>query len=513
MNFMIFDRTKNSKRNIIWGLFSKICAIILPFIMRTVIIYTLGNLYLGLGSLFTSILNALNLAELGVGSALVFSMYKPIVENDKEKIMALFNLYKIIYIVIGCIVLTLGIFILPFLDLFIKGSYPSDINIMYIYVMQLFTTVSGYFFMAYKGSLLQAYQRSDIINKLTIVSQFLMYLLQIFALIVYKNYYLYVFAQFLQIIVFNILQSIIVKKMFPDIKPQGKLSISDKKAISKKTMALMGHKVAGMIINSVDSIFISMFMGLEMVAIYNNYFYIITALSGIFLMLTSGLNAIIGNYLIEESQSKVQKLFNTLHYIVSLLICFCCTNLLVLMQPFMDVWVGNMKLSFSSVILFSIYFFVVKIRTISILFKDSAGLWERDLIKAWLQIIINLVIDIWLLTSIGINGAIISTIVSMIFAFIYETYVIFKYCLKSSSKRYFKMTGVYGVLTTISCVSAYIVCDFLLDLNKWIKLPVYFFIASIISISTFIIGTIKTAEAKEGLVWLRDKFFRKGKVV
>lgn len=507
---MNFERTKNAKRNIVWGLIVKLFSLFIPFLMRTIIIYRLGTLYLGLNSLFASILNALNLAELGIGSALVFSMYKPIADDDKEKICALMYVYKIAYYVIGIVVLVLGFVMIPFLHNFIKGAYPTEINIEVVYVLQLLTTAAGYFFMAYKGSLLQAYQRADIVNKLDLITALCMYAVQMVGLLVFRNYYVYVLALLVRIIVYNFIQSAIVDRMFPDLKARGHISKEEKKQIIVKTSALMGHKVAGMVINSVDNILISMFMGLEIVAIYNNYFFVITALSGLFLMLTSGLNAIVGNYMVKENNEKKLELFNNMHYLVCFAICITCTCLLVLFQPFMLVWTGEkLLLPFGSVILFTIYFFSVKVRAIGLLFKDASGLWEKDVLKAWMQIVIDLVIDFWLLQKIGINGAIISTIVSMIFAYIYETNIIFKYCLNGKKRKYYINTLIYAIIICITCGVALLVCDLFSNINKWIKLPVYFVIAVVFSIGLFGFATAWTDEFRNAVQFVKKNIFKR----
>lgn len=502
---MEFERSKNAKRNIVWGLITKIFSLAIPFVMRTIIIYTLGTLYLGLGSLFTSILNALNLAELGVGSALVFSMYKPIAEDDREKVRALLYVYKLAYYVIGGIVLVVGLVLLPFLPKFINGSYPSNINIGTVYVIQLLTIAAGYFFMAYKGSLLQAYQRADIVNKIEIIISLGTYAVQIIALVIFKSYYFYIITQLIRTLIFNIVQSKIVDKIYPDLKARGRVTKEDKRQIIVKTSALMGHKVAGMVINSVDNIFISMFMGLEVVAIYNNYFYIITALSGMFLMLTSGLNSIVGNYIVKEDSQKCLELFSKMHYLVCFAICYCCTCLFVLFQPFMIVWTGDkLLLPSSSVILFVVYFFSVKVRTIGLLFKDAAGLWEKDVLKAWMQIVIDLVIDLWLLQTIGINGAIISTIASMIFAYFYETRIVYKYCLCGNRFIYYFNTLLFAAITGLSCFFASFLCNYLSDINKWIRLPVNLGIASVVSIVVFMAMTFWMPEFRGGIGFIKN---------
>lgn len=506
---MKFNRTKNAKRNIAWGLFNKIIAMLVPFIMRTIIIYTLGNLYLGLNSLFASVLNALNLAELGIGSAMVFAMYKPVAENDKTKVSALLMLYKRAYLIIGCVVLGLGATIIPFLRNFINGSIPTEINLYIIYIIQLLTTSFGYFFMAYKSSLFIAYQRTDITSKVELASEIVMYLVQILALLVLKNYYIYILAALCRVIVYNVLLGTLADKKYPDLKAYGEVSKEDKKSIFVKTGALMGHKVASVIINSIDNVFVSMYIGLEMVAIYNNYYYVITAVSGLFLMLLNGLNSIIGNYLIKENKKKILDLFYTTHYITSFCICICCTCFMNLYQPFISLWVGeNSLLGLSSVVLLVVCFYSIRIRTIGTLFEDAAGLWEKDVSKSYIMVIVDLIIDIYLLKNIGINGALISTISTMLFAFFYESIVLHKYCLKAKQKKYLFDTLIYTVATALSCFVSFKICN-LFSFNLLVTLAINLIVSIMVSSIVYIILTFKMSEFNDSIVFVKDKILRR----
>ena len=154
---MKIEKTKNASRNIIFGILMKIYQILLPFAIRTIIMYTIGVEYLGLNSLFTSILQVLNLAELGVGSAMIFSMYKPIAEDDSITICALMALYRLYYRIIGGVILVAGLVLTPFIPKLISGSVPPDMNIYILYLLNLLATVLTYWLFAYKNSILQAH--------------------------------------------------------------------------------------------------------------------------------------------------------------------------------------------------------------------------------------------------------------------------------------------------------------------------------------------------------------------
>ena len=275
---MKIERTKNATKNIIFGILLKIYQIIIPFFIRTIMIHYLGVEYLGLNGLFTSILQVLNLAELGVGSAMVFSMYKPIAEDNEEEICALMRLYKIYYRVIGALILVLGLILCPFIPYLIKGNLPSDINIYVLYLINLLATVFSYWLFAYKNSLLQAYQRVDVISKITMTINTIIYILQAIVLIIFKKYYYYIILTLLGQIFINITTAIVVEKKYPHLKPRGKLSKIRVKDINQRIRDLFTTKIGVVVITSSDTIIISTFLGLTKLAIYQNYYYIFTIL-------------------------------------------------------------------------------------------------------------------------------------------------------------------------------------------------------------------------------------------
>ena len=209
---MEISRTKNTKRNIFWGVINKLITLVLPFLTRTVMIRTLGAEYLGLNSLFSSILQVLNLTELGFSSAIVYSMYRPIAENDKDSICALLNAFRKIYKIIGVAILAAGLSLLPFLPHLIHGSAPKDINIYYVYLVYLSNTAISYLLYAYKTALPNAFQRVDVISNITSITLGGMYILQIVILIGIKQYYPYIIILPICTVVNNIITSNYVDK-------------------------------------------------------------------------------------------------------------------------------------------------------------------------------------------------------------------------------------------------------------------------------------------------------------
>ena len=240
---MKLNRSLNEKRNVLFGIALKLYQILLPFAFRSVIVYALGVQYLGLNSLFTSILQVLNLAELGIGSAMVFSMYKPIVDDDSQRICAMIKLYRTYYNIIGFVILVIGLFLTPFIPKLIKGTVPDNINVYILYILNLFATVLTYWLFAYRNSILQAYQRQDISSKVTIVTDTIKYILQFIMLLAFHNYYLYVIAILITQVLNNIITAIISKKMYPQYSPTGALEPKEKRIINNRIKDLFTSKL------------------------------------------------------------------------------------------------------------------------------------------------------------------------------------------------------------------------------------------------------------------------------
>jgi Membrane protein involved in the export of O-antigen and teichoic acid len=456
------NRTKNATRNIFWGMANNLISIILPFILRTIMIYVIGVQYVGLGSLFSSILSILNLAELGFGSALVFSMYKPIAEGDKKTICAILNFYKKCYQIIGCIVLIIGLVSMPFLEYFIKGDYPPNINLYILYAIYLFNTVISYFIFAYKKSLLTAHQRNDINSNINSVLLILQYIIQIVLLLVFKNFYLYIIVLPIMTIANNLISASIINRLFPEYVCKGKLDYDLYKSIIKKVSGIIFAKIGGTILNSVDNIVISAFLGLNILAIYSNYYYIIISLFGILAVISNAIKPVIGNCIATESVERNYKNFNKLNFMYIWIVSWWSICLLCLYQPFMVLWVGeDLMLSMIEVVLFVVFFFIQKWCDMLWIYQEGAGIWWEGKFVPLIAAIINLIINIVLVQKIGLSGVLISTIISVALVYLPGyAYILFKYYFTIEKGLYnFILRQMIYLLTTIVIgIITYMIC-------------------------------------------------------
>ena len=413
---MKIERTKNTISGTIFGIILKVITIVFPFAIRTVFIKLMGAEYLGLSSLFSSVLQVLNLAELGVGGALVYSMYKPIIEDDDVKICALMKLYQIYYRIIGLVILTLGLMVSPFLDKFIKSDIPSDINIYIIFYMQLFATVLSYWLFAYRNCLFQAFQRTDIISVITIVINICLYTFQIVCLLVWRNYYLYLGISIAFQIVSNIVTAVVSKNVFPQYTPKGHVAKAEVKDINDRVKALFTAKLGSVVAQSFDTLVISAFMGLTALAIYQNYFFIFSSVYALIMVIFSSSQAGIGNYLLTHDDKDNKKLFYTFNYITAFIAGIGCCCFLNLYQPFMKLWVGDdYMLADTHVILLVIYFFAYLVLRPFCVFKDSAGMWQQDRFRPLASALVNLTLNVLTVNYLGFYGVIGSTICAVVF--------------------------------------------------------------------------------------------------
>ncbi len=503
-------RTKKSAANVVFGVGNRIVLMVFPFIIKTITIYTLGAEYLGLNSLFSSILQVLSLSELGVGSAMVYNMYRPLAEGDKKTVGALLLLYKKVYSYIGLFILVVGISLCPFLDKLIASSYPQDINIYILYLIFLLNTVLSYWLFAYKKSLLEANQVNSIESMLNTAVNFVLYIGQIIVLLLFKDYYLYIILMPICTAVLNVVRNIVVSRLFPEIKAEGKLDKAIIEDIKKKVFALFGHKIGTTIITSADSIVISAILGLVVLAQYSNYYYIINSLIGFVTIFYTAITASVGNSIVKDSVEKNYHDFKTLVFINSWIVGWCSICLYCLYQPFMKIWMGDdMLFGKGTLILFVVYFYVWLIRRIGLTYKDAAGMWNEDFLKPYVGAVINLVTNIILVKYIGVDGALLSTIIIMVLIYApWETIVLFKNLFKSSPKEYIIRLIIYTLITVTLAVATDMFCN-LVQLEGIVGLIIRIFICLVVPNIIYIVIYNRTEEFKESKLKLVGLIRRK----
>lgn len=472
--FMSESRTKNTIRNLYWGTWAKFISILIPFITRTAMIYVLGMRYIGLDSLFVAVLNVLSLAEAGFGEALVFSMYEPMAKHDAKAVNALLAFYRKCYRVIGIVILGMGICMLPFLDFLVKGDVPIEVDIRILFCIHLLNTVIGYFIYGYSGSIFRAQQRVDISKRIILLIKIVSGIIQTILLIACRNYYVYILVGPLATIAQNLLIANVAKKQYPEFYCEGMIKGDEKKEIQNKVAGLVFQKIGNIVLSSVDTVVISTFLGLEVLGIYNGYYYVIIALVGFITVIEDAMIPSIGNSIVMEDKEKNYSDFRKFHFMIIWILTWWSACLLCLFQPFMELWQGKENmLSFGMVVLFSLYFYLHHAGDITYMYKEAAGIWWEGRYYSLLAAIENLILNIILVQIMGLSGILVSTIVAIITVHTpYGSWILFKHYLGVEKKYalYLKRMFLYLVIAILISFFTYVVCITVPIKNLWIQL-------------------------------------------
>lgn len=458
---MQIDVIQNGKKNLIAGFANKIILLICPFIEKTVIQYTLGAQYLGLGSLFSAILSVLSITELGFSTAVVYHMYKPAAEGDTVKINALLAYYKKAYRMIGLTILGVGLLIIPFLGYLIKGSYPEEINLTAIYLVYLANTVVSYFLYSYLESILVVYQQGNIKSTINSFVRLMLLIFQVLTLLLTKNYYCFAVLMPLFTVVTNLWTAWRVHQLYPQYHAEGKLSTEELGSIRRVVAGTFVQRACIVTRNSLDSICISAYLGLAMTAIYNNYYTVLAGIIAFVNIVSASFMGGIGNHVATRSVKENYEEMKKLDFVYLWLGGWCTVCLLCLFQPFMLLWMGpEMMLPFPVVCLLCLYFYLLRLGEIRYLYTSANGLWWEQRHRAIAETAMNLVLNIVLGKLLGVYGIVIATIISLFLCnYLWSVGIVFKhYFSMERIKDYYLYQGKQSLLVLIACLITYGIC-------------------------------------------------------
>ncbi len=444
------SRTKNSFKNIINNNIYQLLSIILNFVVRTIFIKTLGEKFLGLNGIFTNILSILSLAELGIGTSMVYSMYKPIAKNDKNKLKELVSYYKILYRKIAIIIFLFGLSFIPLLKYVINIDINMSNIIMY-YLLYLLNSVSSYLLL-YKTSIVIADQKEYIIKKYDTIFLILKSLLQCFVLLKYNNYILYLIIQLASTILVNVFKSKKSEKEYEYIKEKRILPKEDRKEIWQNIKSLLFYQIGNIMLNNTDNILISIILGTIYVGYYSNYYMIISAVAVLCSLIFTSLQSSIGNYNIKSNSKDKLTLYKTLNFLAFFVYGFCSVMFLALFQDFIKFWIGSRYLLENNVLIIIILnFYVCGILYPNWCFRFTTNLFNMAKYAIIICSIINILLSIILGIKFGMVGILFATIISRLFTtFWYEPYILYKKIFKEKIRKYFKSQLFYFIILILS---------------------------------------------------------------
>lgn len=476
------SRTKNSIKNSIISMLSNICIMLIGFISQAIFIRILGAEYIGINGLFNNILAILGIAELGIGNAIIFNLYEPLKKNDINLVKSLMKFYKKSYTIIGLIVLFIGLSITPFVNFFV-GDISVNLNLKIIYILFLMQTVSTYIF-SYKMSIFIASQRGYIIKVNQFVFQLVLNTLQLLILYTTKNYYLYLIIKIICQLLSNIIISIYANREFEFIKGKNnkRLDKDIERNILLRVKALFFHKVGGFVINSTDNIIISKYINVLTVGLYSNYYLIINAINTLFTQMLTSTTASVGNLILDKNKEKNYNIFKKIRFINFFIATFSGVCLLLLMQPFIKIWIGEQYILNDFILIVLVFnYFQQIMRSTYTVFIDGAAIWYENRFVPILESALNIIFSIICLKIFGLAGVFMGTIISglSLWCYSYPKFV-YKKLFDRRYREYARETLAYMLSFVIIVFISYNISKGFIINNNLLQFIINLFICLII---------------------------------
>lgn len=510
------SRTKNAKRNILFGLIQVVVSQFLPFITRTILIYRFGVEYLGLNSLFASILSVLSLMELGFGTAVVYSLYKPVAEGDTDQICAYLSYYRSIYRIIGLAILAVGLLLMPFLKYLVHDPVlPGDLNLYLCYLIFLSDTVISYLLCGYLTAIPTAYQRRDILSKVEMVMSLLQCVVKSVILLVCSNFYVYLVSIPAFTVLRNLVTARTIKKRYPEVECRGYLSSEQKKDLNRKVHGLVVDKITAVSRNSIDTLCISAFIGLAVTGMYNNYYFIMTSLVAFSTMILGSMMAGVGNSIAVESREKNYADMRLFDFIYTAIAGWAVVCMLCLYQPFIKTWLGDkMMLDMPVVIALCAYFYILKSGDIRYVYHEGKGLWYESRFIMIGEAVSNIILNIVLCKIMGVLGIVLATVISVFITnFFFFPKLLFKQYFQNGKLKEYWMDHVFYTITMLlTATISWFLCKSILPVSMLtgreigsciLCLGGRLLICTILSVFVFWFFWHKNSRYKMAMAWMK----------
>lgn len=476
---MAENRTKNVKKNIIWGNIGNVVLMALSFISRTIFVYSLGAGLLGVNGLFTNILGVLSFSELGIGTAMNYSLYKPIANNEKETVKSLMRFYKKAYRIVAFIVALAGVLLLPFLDYLVNTDIPIK-EIKIYYLVYLFNSVSSYF-VTYKTAYIYAIQKNYIVTNINTIGQSVIYISQSIALLFHCNFLVYLLIQALVCLIQKIITVVYINFKFPLLTEKAALPVPEKtkNELWKNVKALIVHKIGDVSVHQTDNIIISAFISTTIAGLISNYTTLVNVISGFTNIIFNSFTASFGNLVVKETKEKQREIFDIYNFIGFWIYGFSTVAFITLTQSFITLWLGNgMTVDNLTMVLYYIAFYLSGMSFTVYNFKIAAGIFNEDKWLAFIQAVVNLVVSIAAVKIIGLPGVYIGTITQRIIVNIVRPVIVYKKALYVSPVKYF----LEFMHRTILIVIIVVFMDFLSEYIKFSSRLVNFIVLAILTL-------------------------------
>jgi len=452
---VVYMDIKRTKLNIGVSISLQIITTVVTIVVRRYLLQCCGNEVNGLNALYISIIGFLSVADLGIGTAITFSMYRPIVEGNQSQVAALYHYLGKAYHIVGTIILTVGLALMPWLKYFAKDYILVDANIYITFLIMLISVVITYFF-ANKKSLINAHKNDYLTTIITQGSLILQYILQIVVLYITKSFEAYLICRIVAGCIQWISTEIVARKKYRNIiKIKTKVDCETKRELKKNIKAMFMHKIGHALVNSVDSVVISAFVGVVSLGEFSNYSTILASMNGIVMLVFTSITSVVGHMMVQEDSSKTKRYFEVFHLLnFSIGIVFFLGYYAVIDSFIAMIFSPDLVVSKSISVVITINGFVQFMRRNALTFRDATGQFYGDRWKPLFEGICNIVLSIILVNILGVPGVIVATIITnLLICYVIEPYILYKNVFNVSPKQYYlknyAFVGVFCVALAI----------------------------------------------------------------
>lgn len=504
------SRTKNVARNVAVSLMCQAFNVLIRFVGRTVFIYILGKEYLGVNGLFANIFTMLSFAELGIGGAMTYSMYKPLAEGDTEKLKSIMKLYRKAYFCVGATVIIAGLCISPFLRMIVGETPDIPENLYVVYVLFLLDAASSYFFV-YKKAIITADQRIYIVNTFHEITGAITVAVQSVILLTTHNYILFMIIQICGTLLDNIWTSHIANKMYPFLKEKAApMDAEEKKGIFANIRSMALYRFGTAILNGTDNIIISSMFSVSYVGLISNYTMISNVFSLTMSKITTSFLASIGNLNAKESPEKQYEVFVKLVFILTWMFGFISFGMLLFFNNVIELWIGRDYLVDEvTVLALVLSFYVVSVQFATDSYRTTLGLFRRGRYAPVVAAFVNIILSVLLAKVFGLSGVFFATAIVRFFIIgAVDVHLIYKYGFKRRSVEYYLMyLGYFLLITAIYLLTGFVFRY--LRIDSILGLVVKILIATVIYNGVFLLIFGRTRMFKEIWASFRSLFKRK----
>ncbi len=488
-------RSEATLKNSIWGIAQQVIVCVLSLFSRRVMIDTIGIEGVGLNAFLNSVISMMSLAELGIGSAIIYHMYAPIAKGDRERVAKLMHAYKIMYRLIAAVILLVGICLLPLLDRIVDDVSYSRGYVSLIFILFLIQTTSSYLF-TYKRSMLSADQKQYIITMCDLVYKTVTVFLGIAVLKITGELAYYIIMLTVCTVAENIFISAKVNKMYPYLgQMKGKLPRTEVRGIAHDVKNIFIGKLSGVITTSTDSVLINILVGTVQNGLYSNYNIILGTLSATLRQFSDAMRGSVGNLIAVEEPGHINKVFSRLMFIMFFIASFCACCLTGLVDPFVTLAFGKgllLERYTVYVCILNLYMSAVTIPIYSMV--AAAGLFKTDKYISVAGSLTNLILSFFLGRKIGMTGILIGTAATYIVQFVLKIILFYGRFLKLSSRAVFLKNIVYAGAVFLECMAVEFITGKISIKNPYAEFAVFGVISCAVPVAVNTVLFFKTEE-------------------